>query len=93
MRKLFLLAAIMLCLPAAMCTGPDQPGILVRTVEVPTPVPCVSIEEIPDEPPTVGEQLTGVAAYDLAIVVPSALLLRAWGQEMHAALVACAAER
>ncbi|WP_155522994.1 hypothetical protein [Croceibacterium ferulae] len=35
-------------------------------------------------------QLTGSAAADLPIVAASALLLRAWGKTMHAALTACA---
>lgn len=68
----------------------DQGGIEVRTVEVPTPVECVPANEIPEEPPTVSDRLTGSAAVDLAIIAESALLLRAWGKEMHAALTACA---
>ena len=68
----------------------DQPGIEVRTVQVPTPVACLARDQIPAEPPQVGSQLNGNAAHDLALVAESALLLRAWGQEMHAALSACA---
>lgn len=90
MRKLFALPLLMLTLPAAMCQT-AQPGIVVRTVEVPTPVPCVPAEDIPAEPATVASTLTGSAAQDLAIVAASALELRAWGRQMHGALVACAA--
>lgn len=68
----------------------DQPGIEVRTVEVPVPQPCLPADQIPAEPATVNNLLSGAAAHDLAIVAESALKLRAWGQEMHSALVACA---
>jgi hypothetical protein len=67
-----------------------EPGVEVRVVRVPTPVACVPLEAIPAEPPQVGALLTGSASHDLTIVAESALLLRAWGQEMAAALHACA---
>lgn len=67
-----------------------EPGIEVRTVEVPVPQPCLPADQIPAEPPQVGSLLNGVAAHDLSLVAESALLLRAWGQEMYSALVACA---
>lgn len=71
--------------------GCDQPGgIDVRTVEVPTAVPCLPLAKIPAEPPLVDDQLTGNADADVNIVGASALLLRAWGQQMQAALVECA---
>lgn len=81
-------ALFMLALTACQTT---QPGIEVRTVEVPVPQPCLPPDQIPVEPPTVGHLLNGAAAHDLSIVTESALLLRAWGKEMHAALTACAA--
>ena len=40
----------------AACNHP-QPGIQVQTVEVPVPQPCLAKEDIPPEPPQVGEQL------------------------------------
>ncbi len=67
-----------------------QPAVEIRTVKVPTPVPCLAADEIPAEPSTVADQLTGNAAADLPIVAASALMLRAWGREMFAALDACA---
>ena len=89
MRKLLLLPVVLLTLPAAMCET-REPGVEVRTVQVPVPAPCVAVEDIPPEPPTVGDHLTGDKARDFDIVVPSALSLRAWGRWMHAALAACA---
>jgi len=85
MRAVFLLLPLAL----AACTA-GQPGIEVRTVRVPVPQPCLPADQIPPEPSRVGDTLTGDAASDLVIVAASSLLLRAWGQEMHAALVACA---
>jgi hypothetical protein len=67
-----------------------EPGVEIRTVRVPVPQPCLPAEAIPPEPPQVGALLTGSASHDLTIVAESALLLRAWGQEMAAALRACA---
>lgn len=69
-----------------------EPGIEVRTVQVPVPQPCLPLSEIPAEPETVSRLLNGMAAHDLSIVAASALELRAWGQEMAAALKACAAQ-
>lgn len=74
----------------AACQTPAEPGIEVRLVEVPVPQPCLPADQIPPEPATVASQLNGVAAHDLALVAASALLLRAWGQEMRTALIACA---
>lgn len=88
-RLAYTTALCVIALYTSACTT-DQPGIEVRTVEVPVPQPCLPADQIPEEPPTVGHLLTGVAAVDLAIIAPSALLLRAWGQEMSAALKACA---
>lgn len=80
-------------LAAALILGGCQttePGIEVRTVEVPVPQPCLPADQIPAEPGTVGHLLNGAAAHDLTIVAESALLLREWGQRMHTALTACA---
>lgn len=76
-------------LPLAACSTPNQ-GVQIRTVEVPTPVPCLDRSQIPAEPERVGDKLTGYAAADLQIVSASALKLREWGRAMHAALLACA---
>jgi len=75
-----------------LITGCDhaEPGIEVRTVQVPVPQPCLPLDQIPPEPAQVGSQLNGNAAHDLSIVAASALELRAWGQEMASALKACA---
>ena len=86
MRKLLLLPVFMLCLPAAMCDTPE-PGIEVRTVSVPTPVPCVDEADVPAEPEEVGDRFTGDAAHDLGILAPNALELRKWGRELRALIV------
>lgn len=88
--KGFALALLACFVVLALTACTEQPGgIEVRTVEVPVPQPCLPADQIPDEPATVASQLNGVAAHDLAIVAASALELRAWGQEMAAALKAC----
>lgn len=86
MRKLLMLPVLILTLPAAMCQT-SEPGVRVETVNVPTPVPCVDPAKVPDEPPQVGDQLNGDAVHDLGIVAPSALLLRKWGESLHALIV------
>jgi hypothetical protein len=87
MKRIVIAAALL----AAACET-TQPGVEVRTVLVPVPQPCLTADQIPAEPPTVSHLLTGVAAHDLTVVAASALELRAWGQEMAAALKACAAQ-
>jgi len=80
-------------LAASMLLGgcrSSTPGVEIRTVQVSQPQPCLPPEKIPDEPARVAGTLTGDAETDLSIITASALLLRAWGQEMHSALVACA---
>lgn len=67
-----------------------KPGVEIRRVEVPVPMPCIPRDQIPDEPQRVGDALTGNAAADLQIVSASALQLREWGQKMRGALLACA---
>ena len=79
-----LLCIATLCLSACSHTG----GVEVRTVYVPQPVPCLA--DIPPEPETVGDQLTGQAARDLVTVTQSALALRIWGRSLRASLEACA---
>lgn len=73
----------------AACQTAQPVGIEVRTVEVPTPIQCVSPEQVPAEPEKVGSKLTGQAVADLLIVSASALELRKWGQEMAALLRGC----
>lgn len=69
------------------CHHAQEPAIEVRTVPVPTPVPCVNLEDVPAEPPLIGDQLTGDARHDLIIIAPSALELRRWGRELRALIV------
>jgi len=83
--------AIASLLLLSACNHP-QPGISVRTVEVPVPQPCLKSADIPPEPAQVGDQLTGNAASDLLIVAASALELRAAVITMRAALMACASD-
>lgn len=71
------------------CNHP-QPGIEIREVPTPVPVPCLPLDSIPDEPAQVADQLTGNAASDLVIVAASALELRAAVITMRSALMACA---
>lgn len=89
MRTVKLSLTVAAALTLAACQ--HQGGVEVRTVQVPVPQPCLTIDAIPTEPPRVADSLTGNAAADLPLVAASALELRAWGQEMHAALTACAA--
>lgn len=86
MRGLAIMGAVAML---AACSH-NEPGIEVRTVEVPVPGPCVPRDRIPAEPATVGDRLTGDPVLDLPTVAASALALRAWGREMEAALIACA---
>ncbi len=65
------------------------PAVEVRTVEVPTPIACITPEQVPAEPPRIGHRLTGNAVADVLIVSKSALELRKWGQEMAALLRGC----
>ena len=78
--------ALTALLALTACTT-DQQGVRVEQVPVPTPVACVSPEQVPAEPPQVGEQLTGDAVHDLGIVAPSALELRKWGRSLYALIV------
>lgn len=86
MKRLILLTPLWLGLTAGACSH-DQPGIEVRTVEVPTPVPCVDAAAVPAEPAQVQSLLNGDAEHDLGIVAPSALELRIWGRTLRALIV------
>jgi hypothetical protein len=83
----------LLILPAlfalAACQTTPPIGIEVREVEVPTPVACITRDQLPPEPPKVSQTLTGNAVVDLAIVAASALELRKWGGEQAALLAGC----
>jgi hypothetical protein len=68
----------------------SQPGIEVRTVEVPVPVACLPADQIPPEPMQIDALLSGDPARDISLVAQSALRLRAWGRELAAALHGCA---
>ena len=74
MRALTLPA--LFALTACQTTPPI--GIEVREVEVPTPVACITRDQLPAEPPRVGPTLTGNAVVDLTIVAASALELPWW---------------
>ncbi len=87
MKKALVLAALLV----AACNH-TQPGVKIQRIEVPVPQPCLPADKIPAEPPRVADQLTGNAAVDLPIVGASALLLRAWGQELAPAHRACASD-
>lgn len=84
----------LLCLPMlaalAACGTAAQPGVEVRTVHVPQPQPCMARSEIPEEPASVKESLTGDAETDIYVISASAGRLRIWGQTLHSAMVACA---
>ena len=84
-----LVPLLVLALAACKTVPPSEPEI--REVLVPTPVACLAPEEIPAEPPTVGQRFNGDAKHDLAILAPNAQALRKWGQDMRALLEKCAA--
>lgn len=75
-------------LSLAACST-SQPGVEIRTVEIATPVACLSADDIPAEPAKVGDQLTGDARTDVSILAESALELRKWGQTLSAMLHGC----
>lgn len=70
-----------------------QPGIEVRTVEVPTPVACVSAEQLEtaeSTQPTGDLALTGDANKDLPIVAARGLDWKAYALDMLAIVKGCA---
>lgn len=85
MKKLLFLPVVMLTLPAAMCSTTQQPGIEVRTVEVPVPVACVNEGDIPD--PTPETPLTGDARVDTGLLKAENLDLRAEAGDLRALIV------
>lgn len=80
---------LILALPAlallAACQTAPQPGIEVRTVEVPTPVPCVDEDALPAVTPE--SELTGNAIVDSAILKAETLDLRAENGDLRALIV------
>lgn len=69
---------------------PPAVELQIQRVEIPVATPCLSADKIPAEPEHVASNLTGDAVHDLDLVTASALRLRNWGAQMHAALEACA---
>lgn len=87
-KQILLLPVLAAALTASGCKT-TQPAVEIRTVEVAVPRACVPVDEIPPEPETVADQLTGRAADDTITLAESALRLRAWGRELAALLRAC----
>lgn len=85
--RVILVGAASVALTACKTAG--EPAVEVRTVEVALPMPCIPADQIPAEPETVTDQLTGRAAEDTLTLAESALRLRAWGRELAALLRAC----
>ena len=81
MHKLILFPIIVLL---AAC-GHDEPGIEVRTVPVPTPVPCVNTADLPTVTPK--SSLTGDARADTVILRAENLDLRAENGDLRALIV------
>ena len=81
-------ALLLLAVPLGGCAHQPEPEI--REVPVPTPVHCVTPEQIPAEPPRVSQRFNGNARHDLQILAQNAQDLRSWGQQMHAQLETCA---
>jgi hypothetical protein len=80
------------CLALEACQTAGSGGD-VRTVHVPTPVPCVNAADIPAEPPQVGDQFNGDAKHDLQVLAPSAQALRKWGQDLRELIANCTVPR
>lgn len=74
MRKLLAITVLPLLMTACEHDGKVE----IKTVEVlkPVPVYCVEREDIPENPPKVGDQLTGSAQTDLDIVSLSLIDVR-----------------
>jgi hypothetical protein len=92
MKKIVAAFVIMACLPAAMCTRPDQPGIQIRTVEVVREVqrPCPVVK--PQRPSQLAKPLP-TDAVQLAALLGAKLLEWAgpggYGERADAALARC----
>lgn len=87
--RLSIIAALAVTLNACQHT---EPGIRVERVPTPVPQPCLTAEQLAEleEPPQIGDRITGDPVVDIVIVVASNLRLRAWGRELFAAHDACA---
>jgi hypothetical protein len=72
------------------CASEPQLQPLPREIRIPVAVACVPADQIPAEPARIGDQLTGDAMTDVAVLAASALDLRRWGRTEHSALVGCA---
>lgn len=83
MRKILILSAGVLAL--AGCTTSSEPGIEVRTVPVPTPVPCVNEDDLPGQTPE--SELTGNAIVDSGLLKAETLDLRAENGDLRALIV------
>lgn len=81
MRKLLIVFS---SLAVAACSH-TQPGIEIREVLVPTPVPCVAIEDVPGMTPLT--PLTGNARTDAALLAAENLDLRAEAGDLRALIV------
>ena len=82
-------ALLLLAVSLGGCAHHPEPEI--REVPVPTPVHCVTPEQIPAEPPRVAQRFNGNARHDLQILAPNALALRQWGEKLQTLLQRCAA--
>ena len=77
MKKLAFAAIAALALSACQTT---------RTIQV----PCIAPDaELPQEPPEVGEELTGQAQRDFQIIAGSAARLRSWGRSLKTVIEGC----
>ena len=78
-------------LALSACTSP-QPGIEVRTVEVPveTMIPCLDAADIPQMPERADTAAETDARNLLALVTPELLEWRQYGREALAAMERCA---
>ncbi len=81
-----LAASIALCMALALAgCGRDEGGIRTLSVEVPTPVPCVSEIDIPAQ--TGVTELTGDARTDAGLLLAETIDLRAENGELRALIV------
>lgn len=81
-----------LILPLLAACQHTEPGIKVIYRDKPIPMPCIPLDEIPEEPDRVGDLLNGDAEHDLILMTGRAIALLAWGEKMNSALTACASE-
>jgi hypothetical protein len=74
--------AIILCLLLAACGGH-------RVVSVPTPVPCVRADQLPEAPGSVKPDLTGDARRDVPVLAVAVLQWRDYAGKLRALLEGC----